>query len=429
MRAAPDPWLPQARKGPADGLEAPLFAPENHGMDGKIKNEHAARQRDPRIDFFRGLALLIIFVAHVPMNLFAGFIPARFGLSDAADMFVFMSGYAAAIAFGGTFRRSGFGIGVARILYRCWQLYIAQLCLVLFVAAVCVLGTAAFGQPDYVAKLNLTRFFDDTASALVGLLTLTYVPNLLDILPLYIVLLAMVPVAVALASINVWLVPIAAFGLHLLIWQTGFNLPADLSTGRPWFFNPFAWQLIFFTGFCLGAGWIKPPRPHPWLLGLAGFYLLACLVISQKGLSALFGGIDGVRAFAYYWNEKTQLGLARYFHFLALAYVTVTALQGREHWLTTRLAAPIVKCGQQALSVFVLGIVLSWVGGMVYDQAGTALWVQIAVNGGGFALLIGCAYLVGWYKATPWKRRPAPQQGVPLQMPQTSSIGTGAVAK
>ena len=104
-------------------------------------------ERDPRLDFFRGFALLVIFVAHVPWNWYAQFIWARYGLSDAADLFVFMSGYAAAIAFGGTFRRAGFALGTARIAQRCWQLYVAHLGVFFALAAICTAGNRLFAGP------------------------------------------------------------------------------------------------------------------------------------------------------------------------------------------------------------------------------------------------------------------------------------------
>ena len=68
-------------------------------------------QARPRLDVFRGLALAIILIAHVPGNPVTEFIPARFGPSDAAEMFVFCSGFASAIAFGATFRRAAFALG------------------------------------------------------------------------------------------------------------------------------------------------------------------------------------------------------------------------------------------------------------------------------------------------------------------------------
>ena len=83
----------------------------------------AKRVRDIRLDFFRGVCLFIIFIAHVFGNAWAGYIPARFGLSDAAEIFVFCSGMASAVAFASVFVRHGFFMGTARIAHRVWQVY------------------------------------------------------------------------------------------------------------------------------------------------------------------------------------------------------------------------------------------------------------------------------------------------------------------
>ena len=130
-------------------------------MDGVTVAQAAApaRVRDPRLDFFRGSAMFIIFFAHCRGNFLWNFIPARFGVSDAADMFVFLSGMAASIAFGGTFVRQGWLIGTARILYRCVQLFVAHLGLFFAGAMIIAAGTRWFGDTDYVTLLNLQRFF------------------------------------------------------------------------------------------------------------------------------------------------------------------------------------------------------------------------------------------------------------------------------
>ena len=65
------------------------------------------RARDPRLDFFRGLGMFIILIAHIPWNSWTDWIPARFGFSDAADLFVFCSGMASALAFGRVFAEQG----------------------------------------------------------------------------------------------------------------------------------------------------------------------------------------------------------------------------------------------------------------------------------------------------------------------------------
>ena len=99
-----------------------------------------SKPRDLRLDFFRGVALLLIFVAHVPDNWFAQYRPGAFGLSDSADIFVFVSGSAAAFAYGAVFRRAGFLAGTARVVRRCAQLYAGHLGLFFAVATLCVVG-------------------------------------------------------------------------------------------------------------------------------------------------------------------------------------------------------------------------------------------------------------------------------------------------
>src|SRR6056297_3089664 len=159
--------------------------------------------RDPRLDFFRGLAMFIILIAHVPGNWLTLWIPARFGFSDATEIFVFCSGMASAIAFGKVFRERGWAIGTARVAFRCWQIYWAHICLFLAIAATMAAlnATEAFSR-DYVGQLNLYPFFNDPAANLVGLVTLGYVPNYFDILPMYLVILMMLPVVVALARVR-----------------------------------------------------------------------------------------------------------------------------------------------------------------------------------------------------------------------------------
>src|SRR6516165_11275811 len=121
------------------------------------------RDRDLRLDVFRGLAMLIIFVAHVPGNSWADYIPARFGFSSAAEMFVFCSGCASAIAFGSVFARRGWAIGTIRIAYRIWQLYWAHIGLFLVLVTISVaaarlhIGT----RDDAAAGLGLGAFAND----------------------------------------------------------------------------------------------------------------------------------------------------------------------------------------------------------------------------------------------------------------------------
>jgi hypothetical protein len=372
--------------------------------------------RDPRLDFFRGAALFIILIAHMRDNWLFDYIPARFGVSDAADMFVFISGFAAAIAFGGAFVRHGWLIGLARVAYRCAQLYAAQIMTVAIVAFITALAVKRFDAPQYIDLAYLRLLFEDAQTAMIGLFTFTYVPLFLNIIPMYVIVLAMIPAAMLLARVHPLLVPATSFVLWLAANRFEINFVGDPSTGFPWYFNPLAWQLIFFVGFALSMGWIKPPPRTRALQGVAaGILVLGFLASywSPVGLSAL---IEIFRDWVTAHSDKTYLDLLRVVHFLASAYLVITLLHGHERWLLLPAFKPIIKCGQQALPTFLLGIILAALGGMAFDLIGTGFAQQVVVNLASFAILVGNAYLVAFFKAKPWaKPAPAPVVAAPEQ--------------
>ena len=363
--------------------------------------------RDPRLDFFRGVAMLIIFIAHVPSNRIANYIPARFGFSDAAEMFVFLSGMAAAIVFAGTYRRAGFATGTARIGYRCFQLYTAHLGMFFLIATICVLANNLTDGPNYIGKLNLWRFFQDTPEAMIGLFSLTYVPNYFDIMPMYLGVLALVPVVMALARVNTRLVPVFCLSLYAAMWIFDLSFLADSTNGRSWFFNPFGWQLIFFTGFCLGTGWIKPPPRSAALFWGCVVFVLLCVPLGRWQIWTQYDSLKAMHGMlSQFWIHKTNFGLLRWFHFLALAYIAVYLLRGRLWILRSKILAPIIKTGQNALPVFFLSMTLSYIAGIALDSIGRT-WPTIwLVNLSGLAILLLAAYGFGWFKQTPWKRKP-----------------------
>jgi len=370
------------------------------------------KPRDVRVDFFRGAALIIIFVAHVPGNVLGDWIPARFGLSDAAHMFVFISGYAAAIAFGGTFLRFGFLAGAGRIAIRCAQLFGAHIGLFIAVATLCAVFADQLGGLEYAAHLNIGGFFAEPGHALTGLFTLSYVPTFFDILPLYMVVLALVPVATLLARLHPYLPMTVSAVVWLAVQVQGYALPAGYAENALWGFNPFAWQLIFFTGYSLSMGWIARPSFSRPLVTLAAIYVAVSaaamipLIYESAELLAMLR--DWVLAHA----SKPDLDIRQYLHFLALALVVLALLEGRTQVLAGAWAKPFVKIGQQALVVFVSGMTLSHLGGMVMQTYGTDLPVQLLVNGVGFGALFAIAYVSAWVKNPPWKAKSAPRAGI-----------------
>lgn len=334
-----------------------------------IPSEPQQRQRDLRLDFFRGLAMFIILLAHTPGNAWTLWIPARFGFSDATEIFVFCSGMASGIAFGAVFLKKSWFLGAARISFRVWQVYWAHVCVVIATALLMVIvDVTQFGEPgkEYARWFPVAGLFTRTEETLLGLFTLAYVPGLFDILPMYLVILAMVPLVMAVYRFGgreavfafiaiTWLcanlagyarimtrdeVELSAFQ-QAFVWAgshfTWMNLPGiPWQPEATWFFNPFGWQLVFFTGFSFVMGWIPAPPVTRRLVWIA----IAVVVLTvpfawHKIFQYMTGYIPDSMLARAFWDGrefieplrwKSWVGVWRYTHFLAVAYLAWAAV-------------------------------------------------------------------------------------------------------
>jgi hypothetical protein len=373
------------------------------------------RARDPRLDFFRGVAMFIILVAHITINPWALWIPARFGFSDATEIFVFCSGMASAIAFGAIYQNAGWLLGTLRIAHRMWQVYWAHLG-VFFVSlfSMVALNKSGWFETDYVGALNLYPFLNSTGANMIGLLTLTYVPNYFDILPMYLVILGMIPVVMLLSRIHT-LLPLAA---SVLLWfasnVSDLNFPAEYwfpnGSTRGWFFDPFCWQLVFFLGFSFMAGWLPAPPVRKDLVWLAAAFVFLTVPFAW---GKIIGSVEFIREWRSEWTflfDKTHFGILRLVHFLSLAYLAWVAVGPKGVRLTVpMLVAPvqvISRVGQQSLAIFMVSMVLARLLGVVLDVIGRSFVATAFVNFLGFAILIGVAYGVRYIKSEPWRKAP-----------------------
>lgn len=377
----------------------------------------ASRARDVRLDFFRGIAMFIILIAHIPGNWVTLWIPARFGFSDATEIFVFCSGMASALAFGRVFRERGLAMGSLRVGFRVWQVYWAHIGLFIATATAMVALNGMFPDGrDYVGQLNLYPFFNNPQPQLLGLLTLTYVPNYFDVLPMYLGILVMLPLVVALARVHVALAGalVGAVWLAATFWGT--NFPAEPWSERVWFFNPLGWQLIFFTGFAFMAGWLPTP-PIDWRLFTAA--VLAILLTVPFAYFRVYNELDWIKDLRGDWKiliDKTNFGILRYVHFLSLAYVAYVLVgekgrrlvptgQGLGALAWSAVLAVILKVGQQSLAVFIGSMFLARLLGALLDQVGRDHGSMAWVNLFGAFLIICVAYGAAWFKSQPWKKK------------------------
>ncbi len=361
----------------------------------------ATSERDLRLDLFRGVALWLIFLDHIPENVVNWFTIRNYGFSDATEIFIFISGYTAAFVYGRTMRERGFLLSSARILRRAWQIYVAHIFLFTIFMAEIAYVAATFDNPLYAEEMRILDFLKQPDITIFQALLLKFKPVNMDVLPLYIVLLLMFPpmLFLLLRAPNVALAGSAV--VYALTWKLDWNLPAY--PNGVWFFNPFAWQLLFvFGAWCaLGgsqrlAGFL---RSRIVLVVAIAYLVFAFAITLTWHFEALDRFVPTWLAEWMYPIDKTNLDVLRFAHFLALAVVTIRFIP--RHWsgLKSAILQPAIRCGQHSLEIFCLGVFLAFAGQFIIAESSGGPLLQTAVSALGIIIMIATANLISWYKA------------------------------
>jgi hypothetical protein len=356
--------------------------------------------RDIRLDVFRGIALWLIYLDHIPYNIVNWITIRNYGFSDAADLFVFISGYTAAFVYGRSMRERGAIAAGARILRRAWQIYVAHVFLfVIYLAEIAYVGQK-FDNPLFAEEFNVFGFLRHPDVTLVQGLLLKFKPVNMDVLPLYIVLmLAFPPMLWALLrSPNVALLGSAV--VYVVARHFGWNLPG-YPLGK-WYFNPFAWQLLFVFGAWCGLGGAKQLagviRSRTFLV-LALAYLLFAMIMTLAGhFPRLAQLIPPFIDRAVNPVSKTNLDPLRFLHFIILAGVVVRFVPRDWPALRQPVFRPAEICGQHSLEIFCFGIFLSFAAHFVLVQITNRAWMQIVISLAGIVLMVMMAWMLSWYK-------------------------------
>jgi hypothetical protein len=360
--------------------------------------------RDLRLDVFRGLALFCIFVDHLPDNMLSQFTLQTVMFGDAAEVFILISGYTAGMVYGRAMDRQGFVVGAVRVGHRVWQLYVAHVFLFVTFMAIMAYSVEALNSSLYAEESQAADFLNDPGVAVVKALTLQFQPAYMDILPLYIVLLAALPFA--LAGFRRW--PWAVLAGSLALWLAAqidprIALSAYPGPNRVWAFNPFGWQALFLLGAWLGWRGVRGALPwldRPWLLRLAaGFALVAFVVRFSWTLHGLYPPIPALGSGKSLWLflSKEDLGLFRFASVLALALLVARLVPPRARFLAGRAAWPFVVCGRHSLHIFCLGILLAVIGHLVLNESFGHFFMQVAVTAVGIGIMVAVAALMDWF--------------------------------
>jgi hypothetical protein len=365
--------------------------------------------RDLRLDLFRGIALWLIFLDHIPSNVVSWITIRNYGFSDATEIFIFISGYTAAFVYGRAMRERGFIISGARILRRSWQIYVAHIFLFAVYMAEIAYVAMSFENPLYTEEMNIVDFLNQPAETIVQALLLKFRPANMDVLPLYIVLLLCFPPVLWLLQRRPTLALAGSVALYLVAWGFNLNLPAYPE--GVWFFNPLAWQLLFVFGAWCALGGAARLQP---LLRARATMIIALLYIAFAMFVALSWYVPGMDRFMPVWLEeliypidKTNLDVLRFAHFLALAAITVRFVPSSWPGLKSPILYPAIICGQHSLEIFCLGVFLAFAGHFAMVEISGAIWMQVLISVVGVVLMIGTAALIMWYKRVEGRAAPS----------------------
>lgn len=347
------------------------------------------RQRIEAIDFWRGAALATIFINHIPGNLLGNLTPRNFGFSDSAEAFVFLSGLSVCFAHGGRFESGRMLHAALPLARRALRVYRAHIFLTAVALALFGGARALTGQESLLAEHGRGTVFADPQRGMLGVLTLGHQIGYFNILPLYVLLIALAPVLLILGRRSCWKMLGASAGLYALVRGLGLNAPSWPEPGG-WYFNPMTWQFMFalgvFCGLVAKRGRLVLNAPAYWLAH--GFTLAAAFIVSN-GLG-LFPGLVDAAGEHLDW-DKTQLGMVRIIDFAALAYVIYGS------GLTARLRPmffypALLLLGRHPLPVYCVGSVLSGIGQIVADTAFASPLFDVVFVASGLKCLHFLAY-------------------------------------
>ncbi|UGA47058.1 OpgC domain-containing protein [Bradyrhizobium quebecense] len=356
--------------------------------------------RDLRLDLFRGIANWAIYLDHIPDNIVNWITTRNYGFSDAADLFVFISGYTASFVYARMMLERGFIVGATRLTKRVWQLYVAHIILfVIYIASISYLALR-FGDSEIINEFNVAGLVDNATETLRQGLFLKFKPVNLDVLPLYIVLMGLFPPVLWFMLRQPNWTMLASLALWLVSRHMGWNLPAY--PAGTWYFNPFAWQVLFVFGSWCAMGGARANMHiinSRYTLWFCIAYMIFALIMTMAGRFPDFGAMFPEWLYSTFNpNDKTNLAPYRFLHFVVITVLVIRFVPKDWSALEWKVFDPLIVCGQQSLAVFCVGVFLSFVGHFELSMSSGSLFAQIFVSISGIAIMTIVAYYISWSK-------------------------------
>lgn len=349
------------------------------------------------VDFWRGFALIEIFVNHVPGNLYEGLTHRALSQSDSAELFVFLAGWALAYVVGSGERARPAGPLAGRLLLRAGKLYAAHVVIVMMAIALLAATSILLRNPLVLEWFNASAVFTKPVETHIGLVLLTHQLGYFDILPLYVVLLFAAPVIALVHRFRPWLLLPLSLAIYVVALVGQINFRTWPVRGE-WFFDPLCWQLAYVLGFLLAS----PQGPGAWLRARAGAIRRVALpvVIVAAVLQLSHVRVDPTAVpepHLLFVDAKTFLTPTRILQFLLLVTVMAPVFDRMAPHLP-RLASALSLLGRNSLLVFCVGSLLSLAAQLARFAFHGSFVLDTVLVAGGLAISFAAAATAEWWE-------------------------------
>jgi hypothetical protein len=349
--------------------------------------------RKVALDCLRGLMLTIVLADHLDFAAASGgtirnWTLIGLGFSDAADVFVFLSGFVFGLAYGKRIRRDGRWLSLKHGLFRTLQIYMGFM-----VCVVCV-GLLRVGSG--------TLWSDQCSEWLANTWLANQPPNT-GILCLYIVLLPWLLLLFVAVRERLWWVmlgiSLAVYVMAQIAVSAGWQLAG-------WNFQPLAWQFLMVFAAIQGrkfsasgaTGW---PRSK--------IFFVASVLVLLLGLAAKKGewlplSFDWIRNSpllqSQQWTGKSNWAPLRGLHHLSLVYATVSLIPLSSRFWMNRMLEPLRACGRHSLTIYCLGVILAQAASILFRWMGNGPAVVCLIVVDAIVVQFFCAWILDRYSVS-----------------------------
>jgi hypothetical protein len=351
------------------------------------------------VDFWRGFALISIFINHIPGIFYERFTHRNLSLSDSAELFVFLAGWSLRHVVGRTGQPTPASHLVLRLGGRALTLYAANMTIVMLAIAMLAASAKVLENPLLLEWHNAAAVFESPVETHIGLALLSHQLGYFDVLPLYVVLMLFAPLIALTFRVAPRLLLPASLAIYLMSLIFKVTVPTWPTEGQ-WFFNPLCWQLVFVLGFVLSwddglGGWVR--RNIGWLR-IAAFPI----VVAGAAMVIFRWWPDPTKVpepKLLFIVGKSFVTPLRLIQFLALVAVGSALYPWIERGIPT-ITGFLAMLGRNSLPVFCAGSILSLAGQILrfYFRAGILVDTTLVVVG---VMVLG---MTAWMAE--WRTRP-----------------------